>query len=155
LLQKLEGKELDKNNLIIDILKKYHVIAVVGLSRDHSKDSFIVANYMKRNGYQIIPVNPFAKEILNEKSYPNLLELPREMQRITEIVNIFRPSNDVLPIVKQSIRLKKKWGMPQVIWMQLGIINNEAAEIAREEGFSVVMDKCIMREHIKFRRKLT
>jgi predicted CoA-binding protein len=150
----LEGEKLDENNLISDILKNYHVIAVVGLSRNHSKDSFIVANYMKRNGYQIIPVNPFAKEILGEEAYSNLLELPEEIQRKTEIITIFRPSDDVLPIVRQALRLKKKRGMPKVIWMQLGIINNEAAEIASKAGFPIVMDKCIMREHIKLRRKL-
>jgi predicted CoA-binding protein len=140
--------------LVSDILQNYHVIAVVGLSRNHSKDSFIVANYMKRNGYQIIPINPFAKEILGEEAYANLLELPEEIQRKTEIIVIFRPSNDVLPIVKQAIRLKKKWGIPKVIWMQLGIKNNKAAEIARRAGILVVMNKCIMREHIKLRRKL-
>ena len=145
---------MDEKMLVSDILQNYHVIAVVGLSRNHSKDSFIVANYMKRNGYQIIPINPFANEILGEEAYANLLELPEEIQRKTEIIDIFRPSNDVLPIVKQAIRLKKKWGMPKVIWMQLGIKNNKAAEIASRAGFSVVMNKCIMREHIKLRRKL-
>ena len=145
---------MDENKLIRDILQKYHVIAIVGLSRIHSKDSFIVANYMKRNGYQIIPINPFAKEILGEEAYSNLLELPEEIQRKTEIIDIFRPSDEVLPIVKQAIRLKKKWGMPKVIWMQIGIINNEAAEIASKAGIPVVMNKCIMREHIKLRRKL-
>jgi predicted CoA-binding protein len=150
----LEGEKLDENKLTSDILLNYHVIAVVGLSRNHSKDSFIVANYLKRNGYQIIPINPFAKEILGEEAYSNLLELPEEIQRKTEIINIFRPSNDVIPIVKQAIRLKKKWGMPKVIWMQIGIINNKAAEIASRAGFLVVMNKCIMREHIKLRRKL-
>jgi predicted CoA-binding protein len=145
---------LNEEILIYEILKKYRVIAVIGLSRDQSKDSYRVSKYMKRNGYQIIPVNPFAKEILSEKVYSSLLDLPEEIQRKIEIVNIFRPSDKVFPFVKQAVSLKRKWGMPQVIWMQLGIINNEAAETATKEGLKVIMDKCIMREHIKLRRKL-
>ena len=143
---------MDENSRILDVLKDSIVIAVVGLSRNHSKDSFVVANYLKRNGYRIIPVNPFAEEILGEKSYPDLLNLPDDIASKTEIVAVFRPSNEVLPIVEQAVELKRKWGIPLVFWMQLGIINNEAAEIASRSGLLVVMDKCIMREHIKLRR---
>jgi predicted CoA-binding protein len=142
------------NKIIYDILRNYRVIAVVGLSRNPSKDSYIVADYMKSNGYQIIPINPFAKEIMDEESYSTLLDLPEEIQRKIEIVDIFRPSEEVLPFVQQAIELKRKWGVPHVIWMQIGIINNEVAEVARAEGFEVVMDKCIMVEHKKLARKL-
>jgi predicted CoA-binding protein len=143
-----------EENFIFDFLKNYREIIIVGLSRNHLKDSFIVARYMKRNGYQIIPINPFAEKILGEKSYSNLLELPEEIQQKMEIVNIFRPSDEVLPFVKQAVKFRRKWGRPFVIWMQLGIINNEAAKTARKAGLHVIMDKCIMSEHIKHRRKL-
>jgi predicted CoA-binding protein len=150
----LIGKKMREENFIFDFLKNYREIVVVGLSRNHLKDSFIVARYMKRNGYQIIPINPFAEKILGEKSYSNLLELPEEMQQKIEIINLFRPSDEVLPFVKQAVKLKRKLGRPYVIWMQLGIINNKAAETARRAGLYVIMDKCIMTEHIKHRRKL-
>jgi predicted CoA-binding protein len=135
------------------ILSKYKNVAVVGLSRDPSKDSHRVAKYLKENGFHIIPVNPTADEILGEKSYKSLLEMPAEIQKTLEIVDIFRPSHEVLPIIEQAIQLRKRYGLPHVVWMQLGIINEEAAEKAREEGLTVIMDKCIMREHKRLFQK--
>jgi predicted CoA-binding protein len=132
---------------INDILKKYNVIAVVGLSKELGKDSHRVSAYLKQHGYRIIPVNPFADEILGEKSYPSLLEIPSEIQKTIEIVDIFRPAKDVPPIVEQVITLKQTYGMPFVVWMQLGIVNEEAAEAAKRAGLIVVMDKCLMVEH--------
>jgi hypothetical protein len=129
------------------MLRKYKVIAVVGLSREFEKDSHRVSDYLKQNGYQIIPVNPFADEVLGEKSYKSLLDIPPEMQKTIEIVDIFRPPKDVQPIVEQAIKLKALNGTPFVVWMQLGIINEEAAELATRAGLVVVMDKCLMVEH--------
>jgi len=128
-------------------LKKYRTVAIVGLSRDPSKDSYRVAEYLQKNGFQIIPVNPIANEILGERSYKNLLDIPSEVQKTIEIVDIFRPSEEVLPIVEQAIKLRRHYSIPYVVWMQLGIVNLEAAEIARKEGLIVVMDKCMMQEH--------
>jgi predicted CoA-binding protein len=88
------------------MLRKCKVIAVVGLSREFEKDSHRVSDYLKQNGYQIIPVNPFADEVLGEKSYKSLLDIPLEMQKTIEIVDIFRPPKDVQPIVEQTIKLK-------------------------------------------------
>jgi len=132
---------------IKDLLKKYKVIAVVGLSKELEKGSHIVSAYLKQHGYRIIPVNPFADEVLGEKSYPSLLEIPSEIQKTIEIVDIFRPSKDVPPIVEQVIKLKQTYGKPFVVWMQLGIVNEQAAEAARRAGLIVVMDKCLMVEH--------
>ena len=132
---------------IKDLLKKYKVIAVVGLSKELEKDSHRVSAYLKQHGYRIIPVNPFADEVLGEKSYPSLLEIPSEIQKTIEIVDIFRPSKDVPPIVEQVIKLKQTYGKPFVVWMQLGIVNEQAAEAARRAGLIVVMDKCLMVEH--------
>ncbi len=133
---------------ISGILKKYRVIAVVGLSADSEKDSYRVSAYLQEQGYRIIPVNPFIDEVLGEKSYPSLLEIPSEIQKTIEIVDVFRQSKDVLPIVEQAAKLKQQLGRPFVVWMQLGIVNEQAAEKARCAGLVVVMDKCLMVEHL-------
>jgi len=138
-------------NKIEEILTKYKTVAVVGLSREPDKDSHIVSEYLKRQGFRIIPVNPFADEILGEKSYKSLLDIPAEIQKTIEIVDVFRPAEDVPPIVAQAVALKRKFGKPYVFWMQLGIVNEEAAETARKAGLKVVMDKCIMVEHRRLR----
>ena len=104
-------------NEISAILQKHCTVAIVGISRDPEKDSYRVATYLKANGYRIIPINPFADEILGEKCYRNLLDAPESVQKTIEIVDIFRPSGDVPIIVDQAIRLKKKFGKPKVIWM--------------------------------------
>jgi predicted CoA-binding protein len=137
---------LNDNNFR-EILTKYKTVAVVGLSKDPSKDSHRVAEYLKNHGFHIIPVNPSAEEILGEKCYKSLLDIPAEIQKTIEIVDIFRPSAEVLPIVEQAVQLKKLHGMPYVVWMQLGIINEQAAELARKAGLTVVMDRCMMQEH--------
>lgn len=130
-----------------EILTGYKVVAVVGASRDPSKDSNRVAKYLQSKGFHIVPVNPTAEEILNEKSYKSLMNIPDEIQKTIEIVDIFRPSTDVPNIVEQAVRMKKQNGTPRVIWMQLGIVNDEAAKTAREAGMTVVMNKCMMQEH--------
>jgi hypothetical protein len=133
--------------MIKEILEKYKVIAVVGLSKEPGKYSHRVSAYLKQHGYRIIPVNPFADEVLGEKSYPSLLDIPPEIQKTVEIVDIFRPAKDVPPIVEQAVKLKRKNGKPFVVWMQLGIVNEQAAEAGRRAGLIVVMDKCLMVEH--------
>jgi len=136
-----------EDSKIAEILTKHRTVAVVGLSRDPSKDSYGVAEYLKNHGFHIIPVNPTADQILGEKSFKSLLEMPMDVQKTVEIVDIFRPSAEVSPIVEQAIKLKKLHGVPFVVWMQLGIVNEEAADIARKAGLIVVMDRCMMREH--------
>lgn len=132
---------------IEDALRKYHVIAVVGLSKELGKPSHRVAAYLKQHRYRIIPVNPTIDEVLGEKSYPTLLDITPEIQKTIEVVDIFRQPKDVPPIVEQAIKLKQTWGQPFVIWMQLGIVNDQAAEAARRAGLIVIMNKCLMVEH--------
>ena len=132
---------------IREIFDKYKIIAVVGLSRSPEKPSYIVSDYMKRHGFRIVPVNPYADEILGEKSYKSLMDIPLTIQKTIEVVDVFRPSKDVPEIVDQAIKLKATNGKPNVVWMQLGVVNQQAAEAAKKAGFAVVMDKCIMREH--------
>jgi hypothetical protein len=124
-----------------DRIKKilaYKVIAVVGLSKNPSKPSHYVPRYMQAQGYRIIPVNPTAGEILGERCYPSL----DEVQERIDVVNIFRPASEVLPIVEKAINKGVK-----AVWMQEGIVNKEAAELAEKNGILVVMDRCMMKEH--------
>ena len=125
----------------------YKTVAIVGVSRNPSKDSYRVAEYLKKQGFFVVPVNPFAEEVLGEKSYRSLFDIPAGVQKTIEIVDVFRPAEDVPLIVEQAIQLKKLHGVPYVVWMQLGIINEQAAKKARKAGLTVVMDKCMMREH--------
>jgi len=120
------------------ILGRYRRIAVVGMSKDPQKDAQRIPLYLKNTGYEIIPVNPTATDIAGMKAYKSLLEIPFDF----DIVQIFRPSEAVPPIVDEALKTKAK-----VIWMQLGIINDEAAEKARMAGRIVVQDRCMMVEH--------
>jgi predicted CoA-binding protein len=138
-----------KSKIIQDILEKFKTIAIVGLSSNPTKDSYMVAEYLKSRNYHVIPVNPFADEILGKKSYKSLLDLPEDLKKKVEIVNIFRPAHEVPPIVNQAIHLRTKHEKPRVIWMQLGIVNEKAEKCATEAGFTVVMDKCIKNEHLR------
>jgi len=131
---------------IQEILQNYKVIAVVGLSGDSSKPSHEVSEYIQSHGYRIVPVNPTIDEVLGEKSYKSLLDIPLEIQKTIEVVDIFRRSDDVPPVVDQAVKLRQANGKPYVVWMQAGIVNAEAAKMAREAGLTVVMDRCIMVE---------
>jgi predicted CoA-binding protein len=125
------------------ILNDYKVIAVVGLSSNPQRPSNRVALYMKNKGYKIIPVNPNEKEILGETCYPDLNSIPEAV----EVVDIFRKSEDVLPIVEEACRCGAK-----AIWMQEGVINQAASEFAGKAGLEVVMDRCMLKEHQKLNR---
>ena len=132
---------------IKEILSTCKTIAVVGLSREPERESYRVAKYMKKHGYRIVPVNPFADEVLDEKSYKSLLDIPTEIQKEIDVVDVFRRAEDVPPIVEQAVKLREQHGKPWVVWMQLGIVNEKAAAAARKSGLTVIMDKCIMQEH--------
>jgi predicted CoA-binding protein len=129
------------------ILTECKTIAVVGLSPDPEKASNQVAAYMKKHGYRIVPVNPFIDEVLGEKSYPSLLEIPCEIQSEICLVAIFRRPEAVPPIMEQAIKLRKAKGKPWVVWMHEGVVNDNAASAGQEAGMTVVMDKCMMQEH--------
>jgi uncharacterized protein len=120
------------------ILKNNKRIAVVGMSRLLHRAGYYVPRYMLDNGYTIYPVNPKYDEILGLKCYKTLDEIPEEI----DIVNIFRRSDQVVPIVEQAIKIKTK-----VIWMQLGVINKEAFQLASAAGLKVIMDRCIKVDH--------
>ncbi|MBI4018695.1 MAG: CoA-binding protein [Candidatus Aenigmarchaeota archaeon] len=127
----------------ISEILKLRTIAIVGLSRSPEKDSYSVAEYLKSRGYVIVPVNPMATEILGEKCHVSLKDIPFPV----DIVDVFRPSADVLYIAKEAAELKGKTGKPLVFWMQLGIENPEARKIAEDAGMTVIENKCIKVEH--------
>jgi uncharacterized protein len=135
-------------NEITEILNKYHVFAVVGASDHIGKPSHRVTAYLKQHGYKIIPINPNIKELFGEKAYPSLLDVPAKVQATIDVVDIFRKSEDVPLVVEQVLQLKKSVGRPFVVWMQQEIINEAAAEKARKAGLMVVMDRCLMKEHL-------
>ncbi|MFC1968411.1 CoA-binding protein [Chloroflexota bacterium] len=123
-----------------EILKSSRTVAIVGLSANTERPSYIVASYLKDNGYRIIPVNPREKEILGENCYPDLLSISEKV----DVVDIFRRSEEVLPIVRQAINIGAS-----AVWMQEGVMNEEAAKQAREAGLKVVMDRCMRKEHLR------
>jgi uncharacterized protein len=128
------------NDAIADILKNYKTIAVVGLSSNPRRPSFTVTQYMQSAGYRIIPVNPNETEVLGEKSYPRLEDIPKSQP--IEIVDIFRRSENIPPVVDSAIAVAAK-----IIWMQQGIENQNAAAKARAAGLFVIEDACILIEH--------
>jgi len=125
---------------LLRILAESKTIAVVGLSDKWHRPSNFAAKYLKDHGYKIIPVNPGQKEILGEKCYPSLLDIPEKV----DVVDIFRKPEDVPPIVEDAIKIGAK-----VIWMQIGVINEEAAKRARDAGLEVVMNRCMKIEHAR------
>ena len=129
--------------MIPDLLRKSHVIAVVGLSSKKFRPSYGVAEYMQREGYRIIPVNPNEVEVLGEKAYARLEDVPEHV----DIVDIFRRSEFVAPLVEEAIRRGAS-----AVWMQEGVVDEAAAEKARAAGLSVVMDRCILKEHSRYFR---
>lgn len=128
---------------IRELLQKGRTIAVVGLSSKKFRPSYGVAEYMQKQGYRIIPVNPNEKEVLGEKAYARLEDIPEHV----DIVDIFRRSEFVAPVVDSAIRLGAS-----VVWMQEGVVHEDAARKAREAGLAVVMDRCILKEHMKLLR---
>ncbi len=122
------------------ILNSSKVIAVVGLSSNPERPSNIAAGYLKDHDYTIIPVNPREYEVFGQKAYPDLNSVPGKV----DVVQIFRKSEDVPPIVDDAIQIKAK-----AVWMQEGVINEEAAARAKDAGLMVVMDKCMKKEHEK------
>ncbi len=120
------------------ILATHRTIAVVGLSADWYRPSFFAAKYMQEHGYRVIPVNPRYPEILGERSYPSLQDIPDKV----DIVDVFRKTADVLPIAEAAVAIGAK-----VLWQQIGVVNAEADALVRRHGMDSVMDRCVKIEH--------
>ena len=113
-------------------------VAVIGMSKNPSKAAHYVPKYLSENGYDITPINPTTEQILEKKCYSSISEIDEQI----DIVDIFRPSDDVLPFVQEAIKKK-----PKVIWLQEGIHNLEAEDLARKEGIKVIFNRCMLAEH--------
>ncbi|MBI4442631.1 MAG: CoA-binding protein [Acidobacteria bacterium] len=122
------------------ILSNCRTVAIVGLSSHAWRPSYRIGAYLKSVGYRIIPVNPREREVLGEKAYARLEDIPEPV----DLVNIFRRSEFVFPVVESAIRVGAK-----AVWMQEGVVDGHAAELARAAGLQVVMDRCILKEHVR------
>lgn len=132
----MEDRDDEKRKL----LEESRVIAIVGLSPDEQKPSNVVAAYLIAHGYRVIPVNPLHAEILGQKSYPSLSDVPEKI----DIVDIFMKAEKVLPVVEEAIKLT-----PKAIWLQLGIVNEEARKLVESSNIPFFMDQCIKQQHTK------
>lgn len=122
------------------ILRECRTVAVVGLSPEWHRPSHFVAKYLQQHGYRIIPVNPRSAEILGERCYASLLEIPERV----DMVDVFRRTADVLPIAQQAVQIKAR-----CLWQQIGVLNLEADALARHAGLDSVMDRCVKIEHAR------
>jgi predicted CoA-binding protein len=132
-----------KNNVGADIekiLTEYRTVAIVGASPNPERPSHRVADFLKKEGFRVIPVTPNADKVVGEKAYPDLASIPMPI----EVVDIFRRPEDVPPIVEEAIAIGAK-----AVWMQEGIVNEEAAAKARKAGLTVVMDHCMKKELLR------
>jgi predicted CoA-binding protein len=123
------------------LLRDTRTIAIVGLSSDPQRASWFVGSYLKKEGYRIIPVNPKADKILGEKAYPDLAAIPGPV----DMVEVFRPASECLEVARQAVAIKAK-----SLWLQLKLVNIEAAEYAARAGLTVVLDRCVKMEHARY-----
>ncbi len=134
--------------MFLEILK-LKTVCIVGLSRDPVKASFDVAQYLQKNGYRIVPVNPNADEILGEKVYHSLKEIPIDIAHKIQVLDVFRPSVDAGEVVKEALALRKYFKNLKAVWLQLGIENEAAREICNRAGWLFVQNRCMKIEHEK------
>lgn len=137
----------------VEVLEKYRTIAVVGASKSPEKEAFSVPRYLKDHGYRIIPVNPTATEIMGETTYHSLLEMPEEVGRTVDVVEVFRPSEELPRVALQAAEMKKRCGRPFVFWAQQGLESEEAKGILERNGIGYVMNACMRTVHqVNFKR---
>jgi uncharacterized protein len=137
-----EQQRLYQDPLVVQrVLRETRTIAIVGLSTDPQRASWFVGSYLKSAGYTIIPVNPKAQEILGEKCYPDLASVPIPV----DLVDVFRPAAECLAVARQAVAIKAK-----ALWLQLRLINLEAAELAAKNGLTVILDRCVKMEHGRY-----
>jgi predicted CoA-binding protein len=129
-------------NTLRRILKECRVLAVVGLSAQWHRPSHFAAKYMLEHGYRVIPVNPQYQEVLGQKCYASLQEIPRSIAAQVDLVDVFRKTAEVLPVARDAVAIGAR-----VFWQQLGVRNEEAAALASAAGLETVMDRCVKIEH--------
>lgn len=126
---------------ILEIVKTYHRLAIVGASPKPERPSHLVMKYLLEQGFQVVPVNPGQKEILGQACYPSLSAIPEDKR--PEVVIVFRRADQVPPIAEEAVKIGAK-----VLWLQEGIVSEEAAEIARKAGLKVIMNRCFKKVHL-------
>lgn len=132
---------------IARILKSTRVVAIIGASRNLEKDAGKVPAFLKEKGYRIIPINPVANEILGEKAYPSLKDIPLDLAKEIDVVDVFRPPREADVVVDQVLDLASRTGRKPILWFQLGTHTPEAVERARRAGLKVVYNRCMMAEY--------
>jgi predicted CoA-binding protein len=137
----------DTTRLAREILRTAKTIASVGLSKDPLKYAHQVPRYLQEAGYRIVPVNPTVTELLGVPAFPSLTAIPADVAQTIDVVQVFRPRGQVLPVVEEAKALRDRFGKPWAVWMQLGIVDVTAGNAAEAAGFRVVMNRCMMVEH--------
>jgi predicted CoA-binding protein len=127
----------------MEVLKRYRVVTVVGASKNPEKDAYSVPEYLKGHGYKVIPVNPGADRILGEKAYSSLLEIPADLAREVQVVDVFRPSEELPRVAEQVVVFSRRFGVSPVFWAQLGLESEEAKEILSGHEIRYVMNACM------------
>jgi uncharacterized protein len=136
-----------------EVLKRCRTIAVVGASKNPEKEAHSVPRYLKDEGYRIVPVNPSATEIFGETAYPSLADIPEGVARTIDVVEVFRPSEELPKVALQAAEMKKRRGRPFVFWAQQGLESEEAKRILEGSGIQYVMDACMRTVHQIYVRK--
>jgi len=132
---------------IRQILENTTNIAVIGLSKNELKDSYQVSMYMRNSGYNIIPINPTTDSIMGVKSHNSLKDIPEDIIKNIELINIFRKPEFVEDILEEVIEMKKKYGKIHTVWMQLGIFYDKADTVSKKNQLNIITNKCIKIEH--------
>ena len=131
----------------IEVVNKYRFVAVVGASKSPEKEAYTVPEYLQKHGFTIVPINPTADVIHGEKAFPSLSALPDDVAKKVEIVEVFRPSEELPQVAAQVVEMKKRAGRPLVFWAQQGIENDDAKKMLRSAGVDYVMDACMRTIH--------
>ena len=127
----------------MEVLKRYRVVAVVGASRNPEKDAHTVPEYLKEHGFTVIPINPGVREILGEKAYPSLFDVPEGIGKEIQVVDVFRPSEELPRVAEQVVIFSRRFGVSPVFWAQLGLESEEAKEILSKNDIRYVMNACM------------
>jgi len=130
-----------------EVMRRYRIIAVVGASKNPEKEAHTVPAYLQEHGYTIIPVNPTADSIFGVKAYPSLGDIPIQVAKTVDVVDVFRPSDEFPEVAGQVAKMKERTGRPLVFWGQLGLENEEAKKILSDAKVDYVMDRCMRVEH--------
>jgi len=130
-----------------EVIRKYRVVAVVGASKNPEKEAYTVPAYLKSNGFAIVPINPTADRIDGERAYPTLADLPEELAKTVEVVEVFRPSEELPQVASQVVEMKRRTGRPFVFWAQTGLESEEAKELLKKAKVGYIMDACMRVVH--------